>query len=79
MEKESVKAGAIEKKGEVKAGPSAGSNPAYKASELAAQARQLFGATPEVVAVALKVAGKEAATVSEAKETVNKFLEREVK
>lgn len=51
----------------------------YTAAELAAQARQLFGTTPEVVAVALKTAGKEKATVAEAKKTVEDFLKREVK
>lgn len=51
----------------------------YKVSELAAQARQIFGTTPEVVTVALRVASKEAATVEEAKETVRAFLDREVK
>lgn len=51
----------------------------YKASELAAQARQIFGTTPEVVTVALRAAGKESATVGDAKKTVHKFLEKEVK
>ncbi len=51
----------------------------YKAAELAAQARQLFGTTPEVVTVALKTAGKESATIKEAQETVTKFLSKEVK
>ncbi len=51
----------------------------YKASELAAQARQIFGTTPEVVTVALRTAGKDAATVDEAKDTVRAFLDREVK
>ena len=51
----------------------------YKAAELAAQARQLFGTTPEVVTVALKTAGKESATVEEAQETVREFMNREVR
>ena len=34
----------------------------YKATELAAQSRPLFGTTPEVVSVALREAGKKAAT-----------------
>lgn len=51
----------------------------YKASELAAQARTLFGTTPEVVSVALRFAGKQAATVAEARAIVKAFLEREVK
>lgn len=51
----------------------------YKVSELAAQSRPLFGTTPEVVSVALREAGKKAATVTEAKAIVAAFLEREVK
>ncbi|MDE7054750.1 MAG: hypothetical protein K2O84_08055 [Oscillospiraceae bacterium] len=51
----------------------------YKATELAAQSRPLFGTTPEVVSVALREAGKKAATVTEAKAIVAAFLEREVK
>ncbi len=50
----------------------------YKVSELAAQARQIFGTTPEVVTVALRTAGKEAATVEEARDIVRVFLDREV-
>ena len=50
----------------------------YSAAELAAKARQLFGTTPEVVTVALKTAGKEAAGVEEAREIVREFLDREV-
>ena len=49
----------------------------YKVSELAAQARPIFGTTPEVVTVALRTAGKE--TVEEARETIQKFLNKEVK
>ena len=51
----------------------------YKASELAAKARQMFGTTPEVVTVALRLAGKDSFTVDEAKRTVRDFLNREVK
>lgn len=51
----------------------------YTAAELAAQARQLFGTTPEVVTVALRTAGMEKATVAGAKKTVAEFLNREVK
>jgi len=50
----------------------------YKVNELAAKARQIFGTTPEVVTVALNSAGKETATVGEAKAAVKAFLEREV-
>ena len=51
----------------------------YEAAELAANARRVFGKPPEVVSAALKAAGKTAATLDEAKETVSKFLQREVK
>lgn len=51
----------------------------YKTAELAAKARQMFGTTPEVVTVALRLAGKESFTVEEAKQTVHDFLNREVK
>lgn len=51
----------------------------YKATELAAQSRPLFGTTPEVVSVALREAGKKTASVAEAKAIVTAFLEREVK
>lgn len=78
MAKESVKAETTEKK-ETKSKISAGNKPVYKVNELAAKARQIFGTTPEVVTVALNSAGKEMATVDEAKATVKAFLEREVK
>lgn len=51
----------------------------YRASELAAQARQLFGTTPEAVRAALRDAKKETASVEEARTIVQAFLEREVK
>lgn len=50
----------------------------YQTADLAAQARQMFGTTPEVVTAALNTAGKEAADVEEAREIVRKFLDREV-
>ncbi len=50
----------------------------YRVSELAAQARQLFGTSPEVVTVALRTAGKKAATVEEARASVREFLNRGV-
>lgn len=77
MARESVKTEAVEKQKETKAKEAAG-KPVYKAGELAAKARQIFGTTPEVVTVALNAAGMEMATVDEAKATVKKFLEREV-
>lgn len=51
----------------------------YQAAELAAQSRTLFGTTPEVVSVALRVEGKKTATVAEAQAIVKEFLDREVK
>lgn len=51
----------------------------YKAAELAANARKLFGKPPEIVSAALKMAGKQTATLNEAIEIVKKFSEREVK
>ena len=51
----------------------------YPASELAANAKKVFGTRQECVAAALKAAGKTECTVTEAKEIVGKFLKREVK
>jgi hypothetical protein len=51
----------------------------YPASELAANAKKVFGTRQECVAAALKAAGKMECTVTEAKEIVEKFLKREVK
>lgn len=51
----------------------------YKVTELAAQARQIFGTTPEVVTVALKTTGKDTVTIQEAKKTVKDFLSKEVR
>ena len=51
----------------------------YPASELAANARKVFGTRQECVAAALKAAGKTECTVTEAKEIVRKFVKREVK
>ncbi len=51
----------------------------YPVSELAANAKKVFGTRQECVAAALKAAGKTECTVTEAKEIVKKFLKREVK
>ncbi len=51
----------------------------YTASELAAQAREIFGAAPEAVTAALKTAGIQSASVEDAKKIVKEFLGREVK
>lgn len=50
----------------------------YTADELA-KAHKVFDTSYEIVAVALKLAGKEAATVTEAKEIINEFMKKEVK
>lgn len=49
----------------------------YSRSELIAAASS-FGVKPEVMAGALKLAGKESMTKTEVKEAIKKFLERKV-
>lgn len=51
----------------------------YTVSELAGNARSVFGTMQECVIAALKTDGKAEYTVSEAKEIVSKFLQKEVK
>ena len=51
----------------------------HQVSELAANAKGLFGTRQECVMTALKAAGKTECTVAEAKEIVGKFLKREVR
>lgn len=50
----------------------------YTAAELAAN-HKLFGVNRDIVVVALRKAGKSAATFSEAKAIVDKFKNKEVK
>lgn len=50
----------------------------YTASELA-ENHKVFGTHREIVAVALRLAGKETATFSEAKSIIEKFKNKEVK
>lgn len=50
----------------------------YPASELADSCK-VFGASREIVVVALRLAGKETATFSEAKKIIEKFKNKEVK
>ena len=50
----------------------------YSAAELANAARTRFGTPPEIVAAALKMAGKSKATLTEAQRIVNEFKERKV-
>lgn len=51
----------------------------YSVADFAGQAKKIFGTTPEAVTVAFRVAGKDKATVDDAKDIVKKFLAREVK
>jgi hypothetical protein len=51
----------------------------YSAAELANAARARFGVQPEVVSAALKLAGKDKATLTEAQRIVKTFKERKVK
>ena len=51
----------------------------YSISDFAGQAAKMFGTTPEAVTVALRLAGKESATIDEAKAAVKEFLEKEVR
>lgn len=50
----------------------------YSASELAAN-HKIFGVNRDIVVVALRKAGKDFATVTEAKAIIDKFKKREVK
>jgi len=50
----------------------------YGAAELANAARARFKVPPEVVQAALKLAGKETATLEETKKIVKEFMERKV-
>lgn len=52
---------------------------AYPVSELAANAKKLFGTRQECAEAALRAAGKTGCTVAEAKEIIEKFLRKEVK
>lgn len=55
------------------------SEPAYPVSGFAGSARSLFGTRPECVVAALKAAGKQEYTMTEAKEIVKRFLKKEVR
>lgn len=64
---------------ELKNEPKAGKESAYPVSELAANAKKIFGTRQECVSAALRADGKTECTVSEAKVIVEKFLKKEVK
>ena len=64
---------------EPKKEPKAEKESAYPVSELAANAKKIFGTRQECVSAALRAAGKTECKVSEAKKIVEKFLKKEVK
>lgn len=74
-EPETTAAGTPEKKAKTAAGPES----VYSVDELAKAAVSLFGATPDLVRTALRMAGLTEATVSAAKSRVEKFKKREVR
>lgn len=51
----------------------------YEIAVLAKKAEEIFNTTPEVVTVALKLAGNDPVELTAAKNTVKAFLEKEVK
>ena len=53
--------------------------PIYKVSEFISASKRIFGVPSDCVEAALKFAGKAEYTVTEAKDAVKKFMEREVK
>lgn len=59
--------------------PKAEIKSAYPVSDLAANAKKIFGTRQECVLAALRAAGKAEYTVPEAKIIVEKFLKKEVK
>lgn len=59
--------------------PKAEIKSAYSVSDLAANAKKIFGTRQECVLAALRAAGKAEYTVPEAKIIVEKFLKKEVK
>ena len=60
---------------------SAAAEAVYTAAEFAANAARLFGekASADIVTAAFHMIGRESATVSEAKNIVEKFMSREVR
>lgn len=78
MAKETVTPAPAETKAEKKPEKKAPAESVYTVSELAGNARSVFGTMQECVVAALKTDGKAEYTVSEAKEIVSKFLQKEV-
>lgn len=79
MAKETATQAPAETKAEKKPEKKAPAESVYTVSELAGNARSVFGTMQECVVAALKTDGKAEYTVSEAKEIVRKFLQKEVK
>ena len=59
--------------------PAAEAEPEYTVAELAANSKAVFGAMPECVIAAFRVAGVEKATKTKANDIVTKFMTKEVK
>ena len=78
MAKETATPAPAETKAEKKPEKKAPAESVYTVSELAGNA-SVFGTMQECVVAALKTDGKAEYTVSEAKEIVSKFLQKEVK
>jgi len=62
---------------EVKTAPEA--EPEYTVAELAANSKAVFGAMPECVIAAFRVAGLEKATKQAAEKIISTFMKKEVK
>ena len=78
MAKETATPAPAETKAEKKPEKKAPAESVYTVSELAGNARSVFGTMQECVVAALKTDGKAEYTVSEAKEIVRKFLQKKV-
>lgn len=63
---------------ETKQGGNKPAAPKYTAAELARASRNVFGASPDIVTAALRLAGVNSATVAEAEEIVKKYANKEV-
>lgn len=51
----------------------------YSVVDLISAARSSFGVPPEIVSAAMKIAGKDKATIDEAKQIIKEFKERKVR
>lgn len=57
----------------------ASAQPKYTAAEFARASEKVFGVSQDIVTAALHMAGKQTATVEEAKKIVKEFASKEVK